>query len=39
MLHEIDKNCQITKMQPVKPQMDVWLKKPAIKSSNKKSIG
>ena len=26
-------------MQPVKPQMDVWLKKPAMKSSNKMLIG
>ena len=31
---EIDKNCQTSVMQPVKPQMDVWLKKP-----EKKSIG
>ena len=34
---KIDKNCQITNMQPVKPQMDVQLKKPAkLKSSYKK---
>ena len=26
-------------MWPVKPQMDVWSEKPAMKSSNKKSIG
>ena len=33
---EIDKNCQTSVMWPVKPQMDVWSKKPAMKSSNKK---
>ena len=36
---EIDKNCQTSVMQPVKPQMDVWSEKPAMKSSSKKSIG
>ena len=33
---EDDKKCQIANMWPVKPQMDVWSKKPAVKSSNKK---
>ena len=36
-----DKNCQENEnidMQPVKPQMNVQLKKPAMKSSNKKLI-
>ena len=36
---EIDKNSQTSVMQPLKPQMDVQLKKPAKKSSNKKLIG
>ena len=36
-----NKNCQAEKcdMQAVKFQMDMWLKQPAIKSSNKKLIG
>ena len=29
----------LTNMQPVKPEMDVQSKKPAMESSNKKSIG
>ena len=36
---QADKNCQIINMWPVKSQIDVWLKKPGMKSSNKKLIG
>ena len=36
---QADKKCQITNMWPVKPQMDVRSKKPAMKSSINKSIG
>ena len=36
---ESDKNSQTNVMWPVKPPIDVQLKKPAMKSGNKKSIG
>ena len=36
---QVDKKYQISNMQPVKPQMDVQSKKPAMEPSNKKSIG
>ena len=33
---KVDKNCQTTNLQPVKTQMDMWSKEPAMQSSFKK---